>query len=366
MDGQAARGAHRVPDERSAGHDRPVPDASRGGAAGQALDGSSAADAGPVADLRSAGGACRRSDLRGLLAAGELDLPGVGGGTTAERWAVLADWGRRDLATARLVEGHTDAVAILAEAGRRARPDALYGVWAARSGGTGALLSAGPHGRVLHGTVRFCSGARSLDRALVVALDDGGASHMVDIALDDPRIAPDPDSWQTVAMAGADTLDVRFDEVPVPDDALVGGPGWYVERPGFAAGGAGVAAVWWGGAAGALDRIVTHLPAEPDAHQLAHLGELHALLRAADALLGRVAGAVDRASDMSTGVDPIVVAEVRSAVERAAREVLDRGPRMVGPAGPSRDAGLARHLADLEIYVRQHTANATTPPSAPS
>lgn len=297
--------------------------------------------------------------LRELLAEGLLELPLAGRGTTARRWAALADWGRRDLAMARLVEGHTDAVAILAEAGRAVVPGELYGVWAARSGGTGAELTAAPGtSRLLRGTVRFCSGARTLDRALVVAVDDGGAAHLVDVSLHDPRIVADPDTWQTAAMAGADTLDVRFDAVPVTGDQFVGGPGWYTSRPGFAVGGAGVAAVWWGGAAGVLDRITTHLPPEPDPHQLAHLGELHALLQAADALLGRVASTVDAASigaGSRTGeVAPMLVAEVRSAVERAAREVIDRGPRMVGPAALSRDADLARALADLAIYVRQH------------
>jgi hypothetical protein len=37
-------------------------------------------------------------------------------------------------------------------------PDALSGVWAARSGGTGAMLGDG----VLSGTVRFCSGAEAV------------------------------------------------------------------------------------------------------------------------------------------------------------------------------------------------------------
>ena len=147
------------------------------------------------------------------------------------------------------------------------------------------------------------------------------------------------------------------DDLPVDGDGIVGATGWYTGRPGFAIGGAGVAAVWWGGAAGLLERVVGHLPADPDAHQLAHLGELHALLQAADALLGRVASVVDAASPPGgpTGaVDPVLVAEVRSVVERTAREVLDRGPRMVGPTALSRDADLARALADLTIYVRQH------------
>jgi hypothetical protein len=92
------------------------------------------------------------AQLRSMLAAGALDLPRPGGGATAQRWAALAGFGRRDLALARLGEGHSDTVVVLAEAGRVAVPGALYGVWAARSRGTGARTSIGT------GTyVRVCS-----------------------------------------------------------------------------------------------------------------------------------------------------------------------------------------------------------------
>jgi hypothetical protein len=57
-------------------------------------------------------------ELRRMLVAGELDLPLPGSGGTARRWAALAEWGGRDLSLARLGEGHVDAVAILADAGR--------------------------------------------------------------------------------------------------------------------------------------------------------------------------------------------------------------------------------------------------------
>jgi hypothetical protein len=43
-------------------------------------------------------------------------------------------------------------------------------------------------------------------------------------------------------------------------------------------------------------------------------------------------------------------------VERAVRDVVDRAPRIVGPGPLSRDAELARALADLALYVRQHHA----------
>lgn len=284
--------------------------------------------------------------LRALLAAGRLNLPLPGGGDTACRWAELAALGRDDLALARLVEGHTDAVAILAEAGRPAEPGVLYGVWAARPGGTGAEL----RDAVLDGTVRFCSGAHLVDRALVVAATPAGRV-LVDVAVGPPRSRPDPDSWNTPAMAAADTLDVSFDRAPVGPDGVVGGSDWYVTRPGFAIGGGGVAAVWWGGAAGLLARAVAHLAASPDAHQLAHLGELDALLSAADALLDRTAARIDADP---TGDQSLGVARLRCAVERVVRETLDRVPRMLGPGPLSGDAELARMLADLGIYVRQH------------
>ena len=59
---------------------------------------------------------------------GRLDLPLPGSGRTRERWAVLADLAEEDLSLARLAEGHTDAIAILAELGvGRRRPGAAGG-----------------------------------------------------------------------------------------------------------------------------------------------------------------------------------------------------------------------------------------------
>jgi hypothetical protein len=294
--------------------------------------------------------------LRHMLAAGELGLPRPGAGRTAERWASLAAWGARDLSLARLAEGHVDAIAILTEAARAPVPGALYGVWASRSGGATVRVEPRGDGAVLQGAMRFCSGARLLDRALVTVDRSSGAASerlLLDVDVTDPRVRSEPGSWCTAAMAAADTLDVAFDGVPVGRADEVGGPGWYVARPGFALGGAGVAAVWWGGAAGLLERVLGHLGSVPDAHKLAHVGELHAGLAATDALLRTTASAVDAdpAADHA-----LAVATVRGAVERVARDVVDRAPRIVGPAPLSRDAALAGALADLALYVRQHHA----------
>jgi alkylation response protein AidB-like acyl-CoA dehydrogenase len=288
------------------------------------------------------------AELRALVVAGDMDLPLPGSGDTAGRWAALARLGRRDLALARLAEGHADAIAILAEAGRKPVPDALYGVWAARSGGTGALL----RGRTLKGTVRFCSGAHHLDRALIAALDEDGRSVLFDVDLADDRVAPVPGTWLPLGMDASDSPDVVLDDIEVTDDMVAGAPGFYLERPGFWQGGIGVAAVWLGGALGVLDDVLAALT-DPDAHQLAHVGASHTAIRSTEALLASAASTVDKAP---AGDHMLLAWTCRSAAERTAWEVLDRAPRITGPTPMCRDPRFAQRLADLQVYVRQHHA----------
>ena len=154
--------------------------------------------------------------LRSMLQAGALDLPVPGAGATAQRWDHLLDWGRADLPLGRLAEGHTDALAILREAGAEPVPGALYGVWAARSGGTGAELVDGPGAGTLRGTVRFCSGAHLLDRALVVAATPGG-SRVIDLDLSAPGVRAVDDSWLAPGMRDSDTVDVELADVAVDE-----------------------------------------------------------------------------------------------------------------------------------------------------
>jgi alkylation response protein AidB-like acyl-CoA dehydrogenase len=244
-------------------------------------------------------------------------------------------------------------VAILAEADRKPVPDALYGVWAARSGGTGAVLNGStPNGSMLSGTVRFCSGARRLDRVLVAALDERQRSVLVEIDLADRRVASVPGTWLPLGMDASDSPDVVFDDLPVGPDMIVGEPGFYLDRPGFWLGGIGVAAVWLGGAAGVMDDVLATLTS-PDDHQLAHVGALHTAISGAEALLEVAASTVDSAPFDDHHV---LAWTCRAAAERAAWEVLDRVPRITGPTPLCRDHRFAQRLADLQVYVRQHHA----------
>ncbi|HJP76282.1 MAG TPA: acyl-CoA dehydrogenase family protein [Pseudonocardiaceae bacterium] len=295
------------------------------------------------------------TELRRRALAGELTLPEPGNGQTPQRWSALATLGRTDLVLARLAEGHVDALAILAEAGRTPASDALYGVWAAKTGGTGAVLERGSAGLRLSGTVRFCSGASILDRALVAARGPDDADWLVEIDLAVAGVHPDPDSWPALGMDASDSLDVQFRDVPITEEMITGRDGWYVRRRGFRLGSGGVAAVWLGGAMGAYDRVLALLRERgaPDEHQLAHVGALANDLRATDALLADTAHAIDTEPGLDlTGA----IGLGKSAAERVSRSIVDIAPRITGPGPLCWDPSFAQHLADLAVYIRQHHA----------
>jgi alkylation response protein AidB-like acyl-CoA dehydrogenase len=106
---------------------------------------------------------------------GRLDLPLPGSGRTRERWTRLADLAAEDLSLARLGEGHTDAVAILAELGGPAPdPGSRWGVWAAQPPGSGLTADRAARGWRITGLKKYCSGARVCTAALVTAAAPDG------------------------------------------------------------------------------------------------------------------------------------------------------------------------------------------------
>ncbi|MFI7585548.1 acyl-CoA dehydrogenase [Spongisporangium articulatum] len=262
-------------------------------------------------------------------------------------WAYLAALGRRDLVLARLVEGHVDAVGILAEAGRKPFPGAVYGVWASGSGGTGLTAEPVAGGFHVSGTLRYATGARWVDRVLVTARTPSAQVLLLDLAVGEGW-EPLDGTWRAVGMDLSDSLDVEVDVAASLADG-VGSPGFYLDRPGFPLGGIGVAAVWLGGAAGVLDAVTAGLRRfEPDPHQLAHLGALTVAVAQADAVLARAA---DEPGDPATAA-----LLCRAAVDAAVTEVLTRAPRLTGPTPLCRDGDFAHRLADLQVYVRQQHA----------
>ncbi|MCX6408472.1 MAG: acyl-CoA dehydrogenase [Propionibacteriales bacterium] len=276
-----------------------------------------------------------------------LPLPGSGG--TQERFHALWELGCEDLALAKVVEPHHDALAITAELGHAADPDGVWAVWAAEPPFAQVRAVASGGRWRLQGRKAFCSGADLVTHALVTA-DDDGSQRLFAVALDQPGLSPDPDgpAWVGPGMAAARTVTLRLDDVEAEP---VGGPGAYVDRPGFWHGAVGVAAVWAGGA----DRVASTLEhsARLDDHGLAHRGHARVALASVDALLREAASAFDAQPGRRDERRALVV---RAAAARAADDVVAHVGRATGPGPLAFDAAHAQHVADLQVFVRQHHA----------
>lgn len=284
--------------------------------------------------------------------AGRLDLPHPGHGRTLERWAILADLAEEDLGLARLAEGHADALAILAELGAAAPPAGTrWGVWAAQPPGAGLTARRGADGWRLDGVKQYCSGARSCTDALVTAEAPDGVRLF---AVSTRDLWPIPGTWRGTGMAASDTLDVSFDNIAAEP---VAGPGSYTSRPGFAHGGAGVAACWYGGAR-AIGRTLRDAAASRDVgpHALAHLGGVDLALHTARTVLAAAAAEIDADPEDRRDGGRERALRVRALVEAAATEVMRRVGRALGAGPLSRDGTHSRRVADLTVYLRQHHA----------
>jgi alkylation response protein AidB-like acyl-CoA dehydrogenase len=286
------------------------------------------------------------------IESGRLDLPLPGGGRTWERWASLAELAGEDLSLARLSEGHADALAILAELGAGPQPaGSRWGVWAAQPPGPGLTASRSAGGWRLDGIKRYCSGAHSCTHALVTAAAPDGTRLF---AAETRDLAPVAGTWPATGMAASDTLDVEFTGIPAEP---VGEPGGYTGRPGFAHGGVGVAACWYGGARAVGQTLLT-AAAKRDVgpHALAHLGVVDIALHTARDALEQAAAKIDAdPADREHGGWRRAL-RVRTLVEATATEVMARVGRALGAGPLCHDGAHARRVADLTVYLRQHHA----------
>lgn len=291
-------------------------------------------------------------DALAAVRAWPADLrPGAGG--TAALWSLLATLAAHDLGVARAVEPHLDALAILDQAGVPDAAGRTWGVFAAEAPGVRLDAVPGDGGWRLTGTKPWCSLADRLDAALVTAhLPDGGrALFAVDLA--DPGVAPVDQAWVSRGLAEIPSTPVAFDDVAATP---VGGPGWYLERPGFWWGGIGVAACWYGGAVGLARALWARAAATSDDRLVAmHLGAVDVALQDARRALAEAALVVDGALDPAVP-GPVVTKRVRATVARTCEDVLTRVGHALGPAPLALDAAHAKRVADLQVYVRQHHA----------
>lgn len=303
----------------------------------------------------------------GLTRARELgrELPLPGHGNTRDLWSALSGLGRQDLAFARVIEPHLDAIAIIDQAGRPelCHESDTWAVWAAEGSSTPLRATPSGNGWTLTGTKPWCSLAEHVTRAVVTAhvTDEAGEPtghrRAFVISTDHPGFTPGTsDSWVSQGLADVPTTAVEFRSVPAEP---LGEDEWYLTRPGFAWGGMGVAAIWLGGARSVADLLWqrSRTPAKPlDDAALAHLGRVDLALTAAEAVLDRAANAVD--GGRATGEQGALWAlRVRRTVAETAETVLREVSRATGPGPLTGDAAHIRRVTSLQVYVRQDHAN---------
>jgi len=290
------------------------------------------------------------------LREGHLQLPLPGSGDTAQRWRRLAELTEINVVAGRLAEAHTDAAAILAElGGPPPNTGELWGVWAAEASDVVVIAHGAGDRVVLDGAKPWCSGAGLCTHALVTARLSDGRRGLFAVDLGGGAVQPLEKTWRNVGMAESDTRSVQFGGAPaVP----IGGPGDYLNRPGFWFGAIGVAACWLGGAR-AVAAPLYRRGAEhsiDDHHLLAHLGAVDAAITAGEAALTVAAGQVDADPHDRGGLAEVTARRVRAIVETAANEALGRTDRALGPGPLCLDEQHAKAVADLTVYVRQSHA----------
>jgi alkylation response protein AidB-like acyl-CoA dehydrogenase len=269
------------------------------------------------------------------------------------RWAVLTALARANLTVARVVEAHTDALAIVAEAGGELPRHDSWGVFAAEAPGSRLTADVGPDGSAtLTGTKPWCSLGDVLDCALVTAhVEDGRQLFRVD--LNQAGVHADPAGrWVARGLRTVTSGPITFDAVPA---SAVGDVGWYLRRPGFAWGGMGVAACWHGGAIGLAETLRAAAGKRGGELNALHVGVVDTALHASAGALADAARRID-AGEADADRGNLLALRVRSVVADAAERVLRQVGRALGPGPLAFDADHAARAADLELYLRQHHA----------
>ena len=289
--------------------------------------------------------------LRALQEEGLDQLPLPGSGQTLERFSRLAQVAGHDLRLCKLFEGHTDALAIIAELNSPLPPlGSVWGMWAAEPPTAKVHVHRDGHRLIVDGRKAWCSGAAVVSHGLLTAWDEDHHQQLVAVEMDQPGVKVTDEGWSAVGMAATASVEIVFDSAR---GIAVGGPGDYLSRPGFWQGGVGIAACWYGGAQRLAEVLREQCSKRPEPHALAHLGAVDSLLNSAACVLRDAAEQIDR--EPRANARPLAQ-QARACIEDTVEQVIRHVGRAVGAGPYCKDAHFAQLMADLPVYVRQSHA----------
>jgi alkylation response protein AidB-like acyl-CoA dehydrogenase len=299
-----------------------------------------------------------------LGAAGVLPPP-VTGDLVGEARLVRAVAGA-DASTARILDGHLNGLerlSLCASEPLRSQELAqiqdrrlLLGVWGADPApgeGPRAHLESTSHGLVLRGVKTFCSGAGGVQRALVIATDEGGARVLVYLDTDQ-GVSIDRGWYQASGLRCSESHRVEFHDTPVL--ALLGEPGELSREPYFSRDAIRTSATW----AGLADSILTETlkaldPARVDDVQAHTLGRMRVAQGTIDRWLEHTTITLDRPEDPSAGVGPAALAvQCRVALTDSARLISTLAAQVCGSRALVDGSALDRARRDLDLFLLQH------------
>ena len=289
--------------------------------------------------------------LKALQEEGLDQLPLPGSGQTLVRFSRLAQVAGHDLRLCKLFEGHTDALAIIAELDSPLPPlGSTWGMWAAEPPTARVRVRREGHRLKVQGRKAWCSGAAVVSHGLLTAWDEDNRQQLVAVVMDQPGIIVTDEGWNAVGMAATGSVEVVFDGAW---GIAVGGPGDYLARAGFWQGGIGIAACWYGGAQRLAEVLREQCQKRPEPHALAHLGAVDSVLNSAACVL--------RASARHVDAEPKADArelaqQTRACIEDTVEQVIRHVGRAVGAGPYCKDPHFAQLMADLPVYVRQSHA----------
>ncbi|WP_460135898.1 acyl-CoA dehydrogenase [Pseudomonas sp. S1_E04] len=289
--------------------------------------------------------------LRALQELGLDRLPLPGGGQTLERFRRLAEVAGHDLRLCKLFEGHTDALAIIAELHSPPPPAGnTWGMWAAEPPSAKVRVRRDGQRLIVLGRKAWCSGAAVVSHGLLTAWDEEDRQQLVAVPMQQPGVTVTDDGWSAVGMAATGSVEVLFEEA---SGLAVGGPGDYLARPGFWQGGVGIAACWYGAAQRLAQVLREHCSRRPEPHALAHLGAVDSALNSAACVLRDSAARIDREPTASARH---LAGQARACIENTVEQVIHHVGRAIGAGPYCQNRHFAQLIADLPVYVRQSHA----------